>query len=699
MLTAFDRVTPVSARVLDQGQATSAALSSFSGTCRELKARLEQYGQRVYALDADIRSFPTKVETVTMVKGEQIRSEVHQDWTGDADLSGRRNELQAEAMAIYNAYLEAQNTCASALAGVSGGEAYSQEPAAAHKPSGNFVDEVLYNLGSAVGIANNDADHPWGREVVPYRPNGTLGLLQGIGAGAVELVDGVWSLTLTGDQSKRDAAWGGINALISNPSSFDLRQQLLSFTHAEEAETNASWAFGATLTGIASFAIGGGAGAAVKSGTAVSRAGLVAEKLSIATMDTARLGHLSAALGRTASGLESAGAFLAKPGSLTLKISDVLMPQTTAKVLDTMTHARVAVFSTLDAAKSTAAETVAGTQRTAATAMTAVAEGLRTVDHAVPKTQYALAHGAALPVDAPRPATWLDNKAASIREANPPAFVPPERPSTGTGPTSPSVKTEPFVRPDHISETVVLRHGDKTFPVSRRDNFAARTGLKPNTEYIIEHRGKMKDETGLLQADSVEKYYTDATGAVTRVDTYAGVKGAWSPELNKPMPNVTYNVVAQVDGGLHNTFTLVMDSHGHLASAKGHISSTLVGDANRNGWQQLKAGRLGGPGYDGGHAAPSALGFIGERAGLFPQHSWQNRGIGEEIDSVRFGRVESDIVTEVKRRLGAGQPVSLNWSMTTTPSARPGLPARFRLRHGFTGEQLTTIPFNNMPKS
>jgi hypothetical protein len=49
--------------------------------------------------------------------------------------------------------------------------------------------------------------------------------------------------------------------------------------------------------------------------------------------------------------------------------------------------------------------------------------------------------------------------------------------------------------------------------------------------------------------DSVEKYYTDATGSVVRVDTYAGIRVAWSPELNKPVPNVTYNVVAKVDGG------------------------------------------------------------------------------------------------------------------------------------------------------
>ena len=142
-----------------------------------------------------------------------------------------------------------------------------------------------------------------------------------------------------------------------------------------------------------------------------------------------------------------------------------------------------------------------------------------------------------------------------------------------------------------------------------------------------------------------------------------------------------------------------MDSKGHLASAKGRITSTLVGDANRNGYQQLKAGRLGGAGYDGGHAAPSALGFIGERGGLFPQHSWYNRGVGDGIDPVRFGKVESDIIKDVKQRLTVGEGVSLDWLMTTAPSAKPGLPSGFQLSYKFAGEQMETIPFNNLPKT
>lgn len=57
---------------------------------------------------------------------------------------------------------------------------------------------------------------------------------------------------------------------------------------------------------------------------------------------------------------------------------------------------------------------------------------------------------------------------------------------------------------------------------------------------------------------------------------------------------------------------------------------------NRNGWQQLRADRLGGEGYDGGNAAPSVPGFIGEQAGLFPQHEWQNRRLGRKNETANL---------------------------------------------------------------
>lgn len=730
VLAAFTRVSPLAARVSTDAQLTSKALSTFSSTCRDLRQRLEAYGRSVRELDSDIDAFPTSVEKKTMVKDHQITTQVQRHWSGDADLTARHDMLADERQAILDRYLDAQDTCAAALAGVSGAEPLAAERAVpVDLRSGSWFDEALFDAGTSMGI-DHGGDHPWGKQTVPYRPNGVLGFLQGVGAGAVELVDGVWSLTGTGNQAKRDQAWGGINTVMGNagmlasvPLTWAFNRQqwerdkpgiqralddngamVAAFFHVEDHENgnqNPGRDIGGASFNIVSTVFSGGAGAALKTGTLASKAGLAAERLSIATMDSARLGGLSSALGSAANGLGTAGTFLSKPGSLALKVSDIVMPDTTAKVLDNMTKMRVGLFTALDTAKSATAENLAGARHAVASGLAATAGGLRTVDDVLPRTDYALADGTVARAGGPKAADWLDNKAASIRENNPPAFVPPKAPAAMAGTASAMtdlIRPEPFTRPDHVTNTVVLSHGDLEFPIHPRENFAARTGLKPNTEYIIEHRSLMKDDAGGLDKNTVEKYYTDDAGTVTRVDTYAGVRGAWSPELNKPMPNVTYNVTAQVDGGLQNTFTLVMDHNAHLASAKGHITSTLVGDMNRNGYQQRKAAILGGKGYEGGHAGPSALGFIGERAGLFPHYEWQNRlwGAPNASEANNFHRAELKVIAEVKRRITTSQPVDLGWEVSMTPSATRGLPGSVKLEHWFGNENHQIYKFNNL---
>ncbi|XAS68079.1 hypothetical protein V3C33_01730 [Micrococcaceae bacterium Sec5.7] len=165
------------------------------------------------------------------------------------------------------------------------------------------------------------------------------------------------------------------------------------------------------------------------------------------------------------------------------------------------------------------------------------------------------------------------------------------------------------------------------------------------------------------------------------------------------MANVTYNVVAKVDGGLENTFTYTTDASGHAQGVSGRVTSTLAGDMNRNAWQQLLAGkRVGGLGYEGGHSAPSFLGAPGERIGLFAQHQFQNRGAGAPNgDGAAFYKEEAKIMDEVKRRLEAGRPVDLNWSMDTPFGAKPGLPDSFKLVYWFDGQKVRAVPFRNLP--
>ncbi|MGF4045177.1 hypothetical protein ACQW07_17465 [Paenarthrobacter nitroguajacolicus] len=127
--------------------------------------------------------------------------------------------------------------------------------------------------------------------------------------------------------------------------------------------------------------------------------------------------------------------------------------------------------------------------------------------------------------------------------------------------------------------------------------------------------------------------------------------------------------------------------------------STLIGDANRNGYQQRKAGWLGGPGSDGGHAAPSALGFIGERGGTFPQHEWQNRKAGtpNEIDEANnFHDTEMEVIKKAKTLLQSGAPLDLRWEMKLEPGSNPGMPLILKLLYSFDDEISVTKEFNNL---
>ena len=103
-----------------------------------------------------------------------------------------------------------------------------------------------------------------------------------------------------------------------------------------------------------------------------------------------------------------------------------------------------------------------------------------------------------------------------------------------------------------------------------------------------------------------------------------------------------------------------------------------------------------GPGYDGGHPGPSALGFIGEKAGLFPHYEWQNRGTGTPNDEQNFHEVEMHVINEVKRKLTAREPVDLTWEMTLTPGDSPGVPSATHVEYAFEGNEPVFAVFNNM---
>lgn len=112
------------------------------------------------------------------------------------------------------------------------------------------------------------------------------------------------------------------------------------------------------------------------------------------------------------------------------------------------------------------------------------------------------------------------------------------------------------------------------------------------------------------------------------------------------------------------------------------------------------AGRFGGPGYDGGHAGPSALGFIGDRAGLFPQHEWQNgfKGAANDVDGINYFHTEKEVIGKVKKMLSRGENVDLEWEMNLAPGGKPEVPSSIELGSKFGNGSWQDFEFNNLPR-
>jgi hypothetical protein len=112
-----------------------------------------------------------------------------------------------------------------------------------------------------------------------------------------------------------------------------------------------------------------------------------------------------------------------------------------------------------------------------------------------------------------------------------------------------------------------------------------------------------------------------------------GTTGEWNAALNGPLkPNAVY----VLDNG-HSYFT---DGVGRVTRAEGVLDLQKV---DRNTYQQVLAGRIGGEGYDGGHLLATLFGGAGEKINLIPQLTEVNRGAfrsmeGQWAEAIRAGK-------------------------------------------------------------
>ena len=109
---------------------------------------------------------------------------------------------------------------------------------------------------------------------------------------------------------------------------------------------------------------------------------------------------------------------------------------------------------------------------------------------------------------------------------------------------------------------------------------------------------------------------------IVTIETESGNKGNWNELLNNPEPNTRYIV----DGNkIYDT-----DHLGRVV----RVEATLKLDTlDRNTYQQLKAGKQGIDGDEGGHLIASILNGSGEKINLLPMNSNLNRGEWKALEN------------------------------------------------------------------
>jgi filamentous hemagglutinin len=152
----------------------------------------------------------------------------------------------------------------------------------------------------------------------------------------------------------------------------------------------------------------------------------------------------------------------------------------------------------------------------------------------------------------------------------------------------------------------------------------------------------------------------------------AGAKGGWNGALNSELkPNSVYL--------LNNGHAYTTDTLGRVSKAEGLLD---IGKMDRNAYQQLMAGQVGGAGYEGGHLIATVLGGAGEKINLIPQLTAVNRG--------EFRVLEKEWADAIK----AGKEVKVEVSPIYSGSGR--VPTSIDVTYRIDGKPVSRL-FPNTP--
>lgn len=340
VLAGFSPIAHRAAGLQGTAEQCCTALLSLAERTRDLKRRVETLRSEVSALDGLIVA--------------------NDDWQSKIDIVDQRRDMYDRCSALAQEILDSDATCASAINVLAGGETVSAEVIPRHTLDGStdVISNVFSHVQHFLGSDREIPDQPWGQANISVRAGGMASLGQGALASLVGGAQGLYTLLGTTDKAEQMLAWQGIgtlagaaitsrNALADGKvSAAEVESMQILREAGKQVIYYDEWgrdplyaAGGASLDIVGLFA--GGAGIGLKAGSVAGKAGTTAGKLGGASLDGAKVGKLPPVLGGSAAGLGTAGTVLAKPGSLAVKISDVVMPETTAKLLDTLSDAKV----------------------------------------------------------------------------------------------------------------------------------------------------------------------------------------------------------------------------------------------------------------------------------------------------------------------------------------------------------------------
>jgi hypothetical protein len=157
---------------------------------------------------------------------------------------------------------------------------------------------------------------------------------------------------------------------------------------------------------------------------------------------------------------------------------------------------------------------------------------------------------------------------------------------------------------------------------------------------------------------------------VITIETESGRKGNWNKALNNPEPNKIY----MVDGNkVYHT-----DEIGRLKLVDAELKLDTI---DRNTYQQLKTGKQGIDGDEGGHVIASILNGAGEKINMVPMNANLNRGAWKQMENTWVKALQEGKTVKVKI-----EPVYNGGNIR---------PDSFRIRYAIDGGQPTILKLEN----